>query len=64
MRVKERDGNMLVEEQAVRHRWAEYIDELLNVQDGVKASIVAWLGGHRWMFVLAWQAERQRGGEL
>ena len=31
MREKDRDGKMLVEEKAVRHRWAEYFDELLNV---------------------------------
>ena len=36
MRVKDKDGNMLVEVNTVRHRWAKYFDELLNVQDGVK----------------------------
>ena len=29
------------EGKAVRHRWDEYLDELLNVEDGVQASIVA-----------------------
>ena len=48
LRVKDRDGTMLVEGKAVRQRWAEYFDELLNVQDGVQASIVA-LGGARRM---------------
>ena len=48
MRVKDRDGNMLVEGKAVRHRWAEYFDELLNVQDGVQANVVA-IGGDRRM---------------
>ena len=33
--VKDRDGNKRVEGKAVRHRWAEYFDELLNVEDGV-----------------------------
>ena len=41
MRVKDRDGNMLVEGKAVRHRWCEYFDKLLNVQDGVQANVVA-----------------------
>ena len=50
MRVKDRDGNMLVEGNAVRHRWAEYYDEMLNVEDGVHASIVA-VGGDRNMSV-------------
>ena len=40
MRVKDWDGYMLVEGKAVRYRWAEYFDELLNVQ----ASIVAVVG--------------------
>ena len=48
MRVEGRDGKLLVEGKAVRHRWAEYFDELLNVQDGVQASIVA-VGGDRRM---------------
>ena len=33
MRVKDREGNRKV----VRHRWAKYFDELLNVEDGVQA---------------------------
>ena len=39
MRVKDRDGNMLVDGKAVKHRWAEYFDELLNVQDVVQAIV-------------------------
>ena len=31
MRVKDRDGNMLIEGKAASHRWAEYFEELLNV---------------------------------
>ena len=38
MRVKDGYVNMLVDGKAVRHRWAEYFDELLNVHDGVHAS--------------------------
>ena len=32
MRVEEMDGNMLVKGKVVRHRWADYFDELLNEQ--------------------------------
>ena len=39
---------MLVEGQAVRYRWAEYFDELLNVQDGVQARVLA-AAGYRMM---------------
>ena len=39
---------MLVEGKAVIHRWAEYFDELLNVQNGVQASVVV-IGGDRRM---------------
>ena len=35
MRVKDRDGNMLIEGMAARHRWDEYLEELLNVQASV-----------------------------
>ena len=31
MRVKDKDGNMLVEGKAVRHRWVEYFNELLSL---------------------------------
>ena len=48
---KDRDGNMLVEGKAVRHTWAKYFDELLNVQNGVQANVVA-VGGVRRMLVL------------
>ena len=36
MRVKDRGGNILVEEQ----RWTEYFDELMKAQDLVQASDV------------------------
>ena len=49
---------MLVEEKAVRHRWAEYFDELLNVQDGVKTNIVA-VGGDRRMPVFGRLNDRE-----
>ena len=48
MRDKDRDGNILVEGKAVRHRRDKYFDELLNVQDGVQASVVA-VGGDKRM---------------
>ena len=48
MRVKDREGNMLIDGKAARRRWAEYFEELLNVQDGVQASVVA-VGGDRRM---------------
>ena len=35
--VRDMDGNMLVEVKAVKHRWAEYFDDLLNVQANVVA---------------------------
>ena len=47
MRVKDRDGNMLIEGNAARRRWAEYFEELLNAQDSVEASVVAVDGDKR-----------------
>ena len=44
MRVRDRDSNILLEGNAVKHRWDEYFDELLNVEDGAHASIVAAVG--------------------
>ena len=38
---------MLFEGKAVRHRWAEYFDELLNVEDSVQSSIVEVDGDRR-----------------
>ena len=38
MKVKDRDGNLLVEGNAVRQRWTEYY-ELLNGEGDVQASI-------------------------
>ena len=51
MRVKDSDGNILVEGKAVRRRWAKYFDELLNVQEDVQASVLT-VGGDRRMLVL------------
>ena len=48
---------MLVDGKAVRHRWVEYFDELLNVQDGVQASVVAVDGDNR-MPVFDWLNDR------
>ena len=47
MKVKDRDGNRLVEGKAGRHRWAEYLEEMLNVEDGVQMSVVA-VGARVW----------------
>ena len=33
-KIKDADGNILSEENAVRNRWKEYFEELLNVDDG------------------------------
>ena len=41
MTYKYSDGNILIEWKTVRHKWAEYFDELLNVLDSVQASVVA-----------------------
>ena len=57
MRVKDKDGNMLVEVNAVRHRWAKYFDELVNVKDGVQASVVA-VGDDRRMPVFGRLSDR------
>mgnify|MGYP000336098029 CR=1 FL=1 len=35
---------MLVDGNAVRHRWAEYFDEMLNKKDGVQGSMLAVSG--------------------
>ena len=35
MIVSDKDDNVLVEGKAVSHRWAEYLDKLLKVEDGV-----------------------------
>ena len=48
MRVKYRDGDMLVEGKVAMHRLDEYFDELLNVEDGLQVSVVA-VGGDRRM---------------
>ena len=55
MKVKVRNRIMLIEGNAVRHIWAEYFDELLNVQDeDVQASVVA-VGGDSTMPVFGRQ---------
>ena len=45
-RVKDVDGNLLVEGEQVRERWAQYFRELLNVEDDREAVIVA-VGNNR-----------------
>ena len=45
--VKDNNKNMLIDGKEVRHRWVAYFDKLLNVQDGVQASIVAVRGERR-----------------
>ena len=50
MKLKDKDGNMLVEENEVRQKWAEYFDEQLHVEHTVQASTVA-VGGNRKMHV-------------
>ena len=44
MRVMERVGNMLVDGNAVMQRWAEYFEEMLNVENDAQASIVVVVG--------------------
>ena len=38
-RVKDKDGRLLKESRAVRKRWAEYFEELLNMYDDRVADI-------------------------
>lgn len=45
--VKDRQGNLLSEDGAVRKRWAEYFEQLLNVEDERVARIVAVGNGWR-----------------
>ena len=40
-RVKAEDGRMLIEKDAVRKRWAEYFERLLNVEEDREPEIVA-----------------------
>ncbi|MCP4254321.1 MAG: hypothetical protein GY775_13120, partial [Candidatus Scalindua sp.] len=47
-RVKDLNGQLLVESEDVGKRWAEYFDELLNVEDEREVRIVA-VGGERGM---------------
>ena len=39
VRVKDSDGNILTDENAVKERWSEYFEQLLNVDDGRVAEI-------------------------
>ena len=39
--MKTEDGIMLVEKEAVKERWAEYFEGLLNVEEDRKSEIVA-----------------------
>lgn len=55
--VKDENGQLLVEGGAVRRRWAEYFEGLLNVEDGREARIEA-VGGVR-MPVLGRENERE-----
>ncbi len=47
-RVKDLNGQLLVDSKDVGRRWAEYFDELLNVEDEREVRIVA-VGGERRM---------------
>ena len=46
-RIKDGSGRLLVEEEEIKKRWAEYFEELLNVWDEREANIVAVPGGRR-----------------
>ena len=39
VRIKDSDGNILTDENAVKERWSEYFEQLLNVDDGRVAEI-------------------------
>ena len=39
MKVRDSEGNMLTEQPAVRQRWSEYYEALLNVDDGRRAQL-------------------------
>ena len=39
MRIKDMDGNVLTEQKAVKDRWSEYFEQLLNVDDGRAAEL-------------------------
>ena len=43
-KVKDKNGDLIVESEKVRERWKEHFDELLNVDDGREAEVVA-VGG-------------------
>jgi hypothetical protein len=46
-KVKSANGQLLVSEREVRERWAEYFEELLNVEDDREANILAVGNGMR-----------------
>ena len=50
---------MLVAGKAVRHRWAECFDELLNVEGGLQASVMAVRGNRK---MLESGRKNDRGG--
>ena len=56
--MKGRDGGMLVEGKAVKHRWSEYFDELFNVDYGVQVSVVV-IGGDKRMSVFGRLNDRE-----
>ena len=39
MKVRDSEGNMLTEQAAVRQRWSEHYEALLNVDDGRRAQL-------------------------
>ena len=39
MKVRDSEGNILTERAAVRQRWSEYYEALLNVDDGRRAQL-------------------------
>ena len=39
MKVRDSEGNMLTERAAVRQRWSEYYEVLLNVDDGRESTV-------------------------
>jgi hypothetical protein len=45
--VKDVNGRLLLERGDVRKKWAEYFEELLNVEDPREAYIIAVRGGAR-----------------
>ena len=59
-KVKGADGEMIIEENAVRERWAEYFKELLNVKEDREGKIVA-VGSAKNMSVMSEENGREIG---